>query len=66
MDTREVNLSGHIIDSLTLPKTLDLIMDMGGDFEILDVNIGKQKKDVSHAKIRVIGNDESHLGEILD
>ncbi len=66
MDTREVKLSGHIIDSLTLPKTLDLIMDMGGDFEILDVNIGKQKKDVSHAKIRVIGNNESHLGEILD
>ena len=66
MDTREVKLSGHIIDSLTLPKTLDLIMDMGGDFEILDVNIGKQKKDVSHAKIRVIGDNESHLGEILD
>ena len=66
MDTREVKLSGHIIDSLTLPKTLDLIMDMGGDFEILDVNIGKHKKDISHAKIRVIGDNESHLGEILD
>lgn len=66
MDIREVKLSGHIIDSLTLPKTLDLIMDMGGDFEILDVNIGKHKKDISHAKIRVIGDTESHLGEILD
>ncbi|MGZ7047909.1 MAG: hypothetical protein ACXVHP_06465, partial [Methanobacterium sp.] len=29
MNTREIKLSGHIIDSLTLPKTLDLIMDMG-------------------------------------
>ncbi len=66
MDTREVKLSGHIIDSLTLPKTLDLIMDMGGDFEILNVNVGKHKSDISHAKIRVIGDDESHLGEILD
>ena len=66
MNTREIKLKGHIIDSLTLPKTLDLIMDMGGDFEILDVHVGKHKKDVSHAKIRVIGNNETHLGEILD
>lgn len=66
MDTREIKLSGHIIDSLTLPKTLDLIMDMGGDFEFLDVNVGKHKSDISHAKIRVIGDNESHLGEILD
>jgi lysine-ketoglutarate reductase/saccharopine dehydrogenase-like protein (TIGR00300 family) len=66
MNTREIKLSGHIIDSLTLPKTLDLIMDMGGDFEILEVHIGKHKKDASHARIRVIGKDGAHLGEILD
>ncbi|MEN4005996.1 MAG: TIGR00300 family protein [Methanobacterium sp.] len=66
MDTREVKLSGHIIDSLTLPKTLDLIMDMGGDFEILDIDVGKHKSDISHAKIRVTGDNEAHLGEILD
>jgi lysine-ketoglutarate reductase/saccharopine dehydrogenase-like protein (TIGR00300 family) len=66
MNTREIKLSGHIIDSLILPKTLDLIMDMGGDFEILDVHVGKHKKDVSHARIKVIGTDEAHLGEILD
>lgn len=66
MNSREIKLSGHIIDSLILPKTLDLIMDMGGDFEILDVHVGKLKKDVSHARIKVIGNDVAHLGEILD
>jgi len=66
MDTREIKLSGHIIDSLTLPKTLDLIMDMGGDFEIIDIHVGKLKKDVSHARIKVTGTDEVHLGEILD
>ncbi len=66
MNTREIKLSGHIIDSLTLPKTLDLIMDMGGDFEILNIHVGKHKKDISHAHIRVIGKDEAHLGEILD
>lgn len=66
MNTREIKLSGHIIDSLILPKTLDLIMDMGGDFEILNVHVGKHKKDISHAHIMVIGKDNAHLGEILD
>ena len=27
MYKREIELSGHIIDSLTLPKTMDIIMD---------------------------------------
>jgi len=66
MNTREIKLSGHIIDSLILPKTLDLIMDMGGDFEILNFHVGKHKKDISHAHIKVIGKDTAHLGEILD
>lgn len=66
MYDREVKLSGHIIDSLILPKALDLIMDMGGDFNILDFEVGKLKGDVSHARILVQTSDEVLLGEILD
>ncbi len=66
MYTREIKFSGHIIDSLMLPKTLDLIMDKGGDFKILDFEVGKHKKDASHATIRVAADTESLLGEILD
>jgi len=66
MYTREVELSGHIIDSLIFPKALDLVMDMGGDFEILEFQVGKLKKDISHARLLVKGESEEHLGEILD
>ena len=66
MHTREVKLSGHIIDSLILPKALDLIMDMGGDFKILEFEVGKLKGDISHAKIQVEASSETLLGEILD
>ncbi|AXV37091.1 MAG: TIGR00300 family protein [Methanobacterium sp. BRmetb2] len=66
MNTREVELSGHIIDSLMLPKTLDIIMDMGGDFKILEFQVGKQKTDTSYARIMVEGKDPTHLNEILD
>ena len=66
MHKREVKLSGHIIDSLILPKALDLIMDMGGDFKILDFEVGKLKGDISHARIQVEASSETFLGEILD
>jgi lysine-ketoglutarate reductase/saccharopine dehydrogenase-like protein (TIGR00300 family) len=66
MYSREVTLSGHIIDSLTLPTALDLIMDLGGDFKIKEFEVGKRKKDISHAKIVVQANTNAHLGEILD
>ena len=66
MYTREVELSGHIIDSLMLPTTFDIIMDKGGDFKVLDFHVGKRKKDISHARIEVYGKSEDNLGEILD
>ncbi|PKL71160.1 MAG: TIGR00300 family protein, partial [Methanobacteriales archaeon HGW-Methanobacteriales-2] len=66
MYNREVKLTGHIIDSLTLPRALDLIMDMGGDFQILEFEVGKRKKDTSRARIKVSADSESLLGEILD
>ena len=66
MYNREVKLSGHIIDSLILPNTLDLIMDMGGDFKILEFEVGKLKVDTSHAIIQVEAPNKILLGEILD
>jgi len=66
MHKREVKLSGHIIDSLILPKALDLIMDMGGDFKILQFTVGKLKGDISYARILVEANNKILLGEILD
>jgi lysine-ketoglutarate reductase/saccharopine dehydrogenase-like protein (TIGR00300 family) len=66
MYKREVKLSGHIIDSLILPKALDLIMDMGGDFNILEFDVGKLKGNISHARILVEASSETLLGEILD
>ena len=38
---REVELQGHIIDSLTLTRVLDKIMDLDGEFEIITFTIGE-------------------------
>lgn len=60
-----VQVRGHIIDSLILPKVLDEIMDRGGTFEILDIRIGKRTTDTSYAKLRVEADSTMRLGQIL-
>ncbi|WP_423793151.1 TIGR00300 family protein [Methanocaldococcus indicus] len=66
MFMREIELRGHIIDSLILPKVFDKILELGGDYKVLEFEIGKRKIDPSYAKILVIGKDEQHLDTILN
>lgn len=65
MDFCQIELSGHIIDSLILPKAMDIIMDMGGDFKVLDFEIGKLKTDISYTKIEVSAKSSKRLKEII-
>ena len=65
MASELIQLQGHIIDSLILPKVLDDIMDLNGTFEILDIHIGKRKLDPSTARLRVQANSRRQLGIIL-
>ncbi len=60
-----VELSGHIIDSLILPKVLDLIVNLGGDFEILQVQVGHRRTDRSYAQILVETKSSDVLDQIL-
>lgn len=61
----QVEVHGHIIDSLLLPKILDRILQMGGTFEILECRIGARRVDPSHARIAVHADTASRLQEIL-
>ncbi len=65
MASEVVQISGHIIDSLILPKILDEIMDLNGTFEILEMRIGKRKTDPSTARLRVEARSLGHLSTIL-
>jgi len=63
--SREIEVRGHLIDSLILTKIFDGVMDLGGEFEVKKIQIGKKKKEESYAKIRVTGNNQKHLDAIL-
>jgi lysine-ketoglutarate reductase/saccharopine dehydrogenase-like protein (TIGR00300 family) len=60
-----VEISGHIIDSLILPKVLDLIVSFGAEFEILDIQVGHRRSDRSHARIRVDAANSELLDRVL-
>ena len=64
--SREIEVSGHLIDSLILTKIFDVIMDLNGEFQVLEINIGKKKKDTSYAKLLVQAKNQKQLDQILE
>jgi lysine-ketoglutarate reductase/saccharopine dehydrogenase-like protein (TIGR00300 family) len=61
----QVEIQGHIIDSLILPKVLDEIITHGGSFEIKDIQIGQRQNDLSHALVEVRAPSAAILQEVL-
>ena len=59
--SKEFEVEGHLIDSMILSRIFDRIMDLGGDFEVLEFRIGKRKTDYSYAKLLVKARSEEHL-----
>ena len=58
-------LRGHIIDSLILAKVLDLILTMGGSFDLEHVEIGRTREDQSRVRILVHAPSTAILNHIL-
>src|SRR5664279_2802340 len=61
----EVEVRGHIVDSLLLPKILDRILQMGGTFEIHECKIGVQRTDPSYARIGIRAESPEAIDAIL-
>jgi lysine-ketoglutarate reductase/saccharopine dehydrogenase-like protein (TIGR00300 family) len=63
--TREVELEGHIIDSGIMQRCFETVMDMGGDFEVEEFDVGRHKQAESYARLTVIADDKSALKSIV-
>jgi lysine-ketoglutarate reductase/saccharopine dehydrogenase-like protein (TIGR00300 family) len=61
----EIELQGHIIDSLLLPKVLDEILTRGGTYVLKEITLGKRQIDPSYARIEIKADSRSQLDEIL-
>jgi lysine-ketoglutarate reductase/saccharopine dehydrogenase-like protein (TIGR00300 family) len=65
MYSEQIELRGHIIDSLLLPKVLDEILTGGGSFTIRNIEIGKQRNDPSYASIDVFGPSPEVVDDLV-
>ena len=61
----DVEMTGHIIDSLLLPKVLDAILTRGATYEIKHFHVGKQQNDPSQVRIEVRADTADVLDRVL-
>jgi lysine-ketoglutarate reductase/saccharopine dehydrogenase-like protein (TIGR00300 family) len=59
-------MEGQIITPHTLNQVLDAVLEMGGDFEIENLEIGKGRDDPSRATIQILASDKAVLNRILE
>ena len=62
---RVLEVRGHLIDSMILTRIFDKIMDLRGDFNVLEFKIGKRKNELSYARLMVHGKNKKHLDQLL-
>lgn len=64
--SEEITLEGHIIDSWSLPRVWDRIMDHGGEFELVEIRVGKQKEETSFAHMKVFTDTVAEMDSLLE
>ncbi len=62
MPNEIIELTGHIIDSWTLPRAWDIIMDRGGNFVVEEMRVGASKTEPSYIRLKI----EAPTGETLE
>jgi lysine-ketoglutarate reductase/saccharopine dehydrogenase-like protein (TIGR00300 family) len=60
-----VEMTGHIVDSLLLPKVLDAILSRGGRYNIETLRLGEKQDDPSFVRIEVRADSAEQLERIL-
>ncbi|MCL4368724.1 MAG: TIGR00300 family protein [Actinobacteria bacterium] len=64
--SRTVEVTGHLIDSWILPKILDDLIDLGTEFVIHRLEVGRGRTDRSYARIEILARDEATLEAALE
>ncbi|MCS6960519.1 MAG: TIGR00300 family protein [Pseudanabaenaceae cyanobacterium SKYGB_i_bin29] len=66
VESTVIQMQGHLLDTGLINRALDLVVDAGGSFQVLEFKLGVQKQSTSEAKIRVSAPDGEILKTILN
>lgn len=66
MPSETVTIEGHVIDSFTLPRVLEEIVELGGSYEIVDFDVGARHENPSFARVNVTAASDEELAALIE
>jgi lysine-ketoglutarate reductase/saccharopine dehydrogenase-like protein (TIGR00300 family) len=65
VESRTIRMEGHLLDSGLISHALDLIVENGGSFQVLNFNLGEQRQSTSSADVKVSAPSHQIMEEII-
>ncbi|NJM69814.1 MAG: TIGR00300 family protein [Scytonema sp. RU_4_4] len=65
VESRVFTIEGHLLDSGLINRALDLIIDNGGSFQVLNFSLGEQRQSTSAAEVKVSAPSHEVMESII-
>ncbi|MEG3833469.1 bifunctional arginine dihydrolase/ornithine cyclodeaminase [Microcoleus sp. Z1_C3] len=65
VESRTIRMEGHLLDAGLISRALDLIVDLGGSFQVLNFNLGEQRQSTSSADVKVSAPSHDVMEEMM-
>ncbi len=65
VESRVLHLEGHLLDAGIMNRSLDLVVDNGGSFKVLNFNLGVERNSISNADVRISAPDHEVMEKIM-
>lgn len=65
VESRVINMEGHLLDAGIMNRSLDLVVDNGGSFKVLNFQLGIERQSTSNAEVRISAPDHEIMEKIM-
>ncbi|MGL5079388.1 MAG: TIGR00300 family protein, partial [Waterburya sp.] len=65
VESRVINLEGHLLDAGIMNRALDLVVENGGSFKVLNFQLGLERQSTSAADVRISAPDHEVMEKIM-
>jgi lysine-ketoglutarate reductase/saccharopine dehydrogenase-like protein (TIGR00300 family) len=65
VESRTIRIEGHLLDAGIMNKALDLVVENGGSFKVLNFNLGVERQSPSTAEVRVSAPSHEVMEDIM-
>ncbi len=65
VESRTIRLEGHLLDTGLINRALDLVVEGGGSFQVINFQLGEQRQSTSAADVKISAPSHRIMEEIL-